>query len=344
MPRLSIEDVLNRISDGDTDIIEYMGGMENVFKIAVKKGALQDIQWWDTVWGDYENVIILALLNSDDPEIRKKTYENVKVHLINSDLDKIDNEWYIVLDSLSDLNELFVRADQHTVEEVFSEDFWEPFGWDSSDDIYRDVIEELTPENLTSFKKRFSSEIVGQVVDSSYTDLLEEMCEESESCDGESLTITQEMIDRIIGDEKTTKYLLKKYLDDIRHDLYNIHSDAYNSAYVDTCYDEIWSELSPYFVQGSNIWKDYSSPNSSKQRFKVLLKVTDEIDKVIYDWVSTNKKETYTDYFMSYHGKYLEILRITLDDSGNKLSVNFPDYPDYRKVENLINQNFINYF
>ena len=121
MPRLSIEDVLNRISDGDTDIIEYMGGMENVFKIAVKKGALQDIQWWDTVWGDYENVIILALLNSDDLEIRKKTYENVKVHLINSDLDKIDNEWYIVLDSLSDLNELFVRADQHTVEEVFSD-------------------------------------------------------------------------------------------------------------------------------------------------------------------------------------------------------------------------------
>lgn len=344
MPRLSIEDVLNRISDGDTDIIEYMGGMENVFKIAVKKGALQDIQWWDTVWGDYENVIILALLNSDDLEIRKKTYENVKVHLINSDLDKIDNEWYIVLDSLSDLNELFVRADQHTVEEVFSEDFWEPFGWNSSDDIYRDVIEELTPENLTLFKQRFSSEIVGQVVDPTYTDLLEEMCEESESCDGESLTITQEMIDRIIGDEKTTKYLLKKYLDDIRSDLYNIHSDAYNSAYVDTCYDEIWSELSPYFVQGSNIWKDYSSPNSSKQRFKVLLKVTDEIDKVIYDWVSTNKKETYTDYFMSYHGKYLEILRITLDDSGNKLSVNFPDYPDYRKVENLINQNFINYF
>lgn len=344
MPRLSIEDVLNRISDGDTDIIEYMGGMENVFKIAVKKGALQDIQWWDSVWGDYENVIILALLNSDDLEIRKKTYENVKVHLINSDLDKIDNEWYIVLDSLSDLNELFVRADQHTVEEVFSEDFWEPFGWDSSDDIYRDVIEELTPENLTLFKQRFSSEIVGQVVDPTYTDLLEEMCEESESCDGESLTITQEMIDRIIGDEKTTKYLLKKYLDDIRSDLYNIHSDAYNSAYVDTCYDEIWSELSPYFVQGSNIWKDYSSPNSSKQRFKVLLKVTDEIDKVIYDWVSTNKKETYTDYFMSYHGKYLEILRITLDDSGNKLSVNFPDYPDYRKVENLINQNFINYF
>ena len=344
MPRLSIEDVLNRISDGDTDIIEYMGGMENVFKIALKKGVLEDIQWWNTEWTDYENVILLALLNSDDPEIRKQTYENVKVHLINSDLDKINDEWYIVLDSLSDLNELFIRADQHTVEEVFSEDFWEPFGWNSSDDIYRDVIEELTPENLTSFKKRFSSEIVGQVVDPTYTHLLDEMCEESESCNGESLTITQEMIDRIIGDEKTTKYLLKKYLDDIRSDLYNIHHDAYNSAYVDTCYDEIWSELSPYFVQGSNIWKDYSSPNSSKRRSKVLLKVTDEIDKVIYDWVSTNKQETYNDYFMSYHGKYLEILRITLDDSGSKLSVSFPDYPDYRKVDNLINQNFINYF
>jgi len=344
MPKLSIEDVLNRISDGETDIIDYMGGIENVLKIAVKKGTLQDIQWWNTEWTDYENVILLALLNSDDPEIRKQTYENVKVHLINSDLDKINDEWYIVLDSLSDLNELFVRADQHTVEEVFSEDFWEPFGWNSSDDIYRDVIEELTPENLTLFKQRFSSEIIGQVVDPTYTNLLEDMCEESESCDGESLTITQEMIDRIIGDEKTTKYLLKKYLNDISSDLYNIHSDSYNSAYVDDCYDEVWSELSPYFVKGSTIWKDYSSPNSSKRNSKVLLKVTDEIDKVIYDWVSTNKKETYNDYFMSYHGKYLEILRITLDDGNGKLSVSFPDYPDYRKVDNLINQNFINYF
>jgi hypothetical protein len=344
MPKLSIEDVLNRISDGDTDIIDYMGGIENVLKIAVKKGALEDIQWWNTEWTDYENVILLALLNSDDPEIRKQTYENVKVHLINSDLDKINDEWYIVLDSLSDLNELFVRADQHTVEEVFSEDYWEPFGWNSSDDIYHDVIEELTPENLTLFKERFSSEIIGQVVDPTYTNLLEEMCEESESCDGESLTITQEMIDRIMGDEKSTKYLLKKYLDNISSDLYNIHSDAYNSAYVDDCYDEIWSELSPYFVQGSNIWKDYSSPNSSKRNSKVLLKVTDEIDTVIYDWVSTNKKETYNDYFMSYHGKYLEILRITLDDGNGKLRVSFPDYPDYRKVDNLINQNFINYF
>ena len=344
MPKLSIEDVLNRISDGDTDIIDYMGGMENVFKIAIKKGALQDIQWWNTEWTDYENVILLALLNSDDPETRKQTYENVKVHLINSDLDKINDEWYIVLDSLSDLNELFVRADQHTVEEVFSEDYWEPFGWDSCDDIYRDVIEELTPENLTLFKQRFSSEIIGQVVDPTYTDLLEGMCEESESCDGESLTITQEMIDRIIGDEKTTKYLLKKYLNDISSDLYNIHSDAYNSAYVDTCHDEIWSELSPYFVKGSAIWKDYSNPNSSKRNSKVLLKVTDEIDTVIYDWVSTNEKETYNDYFMSYHGKYLEILRITLDDGNGKLRVSFPYYPDYQKVDNLINQNFINYF
>lgn len=342
MPKLSIQDILDMISNGEgNDIIEFMGGIQNIFKIAEKKGALIDIKWWNTEWSDYENVILYSLLSSSDPEIRKITYENVKTKIINGDLDKINDEWYIVLDDLSDLNELFISADASTVENVFSEDFGEPY-WNTTDDVYRNVIEELTPENLTLFKQRFSSEIVDQVVNPNYTDLLEEMCEESESCDGESLTITQEMIDRIIDDEKTTKYLLKKYLDDIASDLYNIHSNAYNQAYVDECYDEVWDELSPYFVRESLIWKEYKI--GDKPRNKVLLKVTDKIDDVISDWVSSNSKESWYEYFMSYHGKYLDVLRVSLDNGDGLLRVRFPDYPDSSGVENIINQSFSDYF
>ena len=341
MPKLSIQDILDKLASGEgNDIIEFMGGMENIFKIAEKKGALQDIQWWNTEWSDYENVILYNLLSSSDPEIRKITYENIKTKIIDSDLDKINDEWYLVLDDLSDLSALFIRQDQDSVESVLGEDSWEPYGLDSTDDVYRDVIEELTPKNLESFKERFSDDCVGMEVDIN-TNLLDKICDELESCNGSSLTITENMIDRIIGDEKTMNFLLKRYLDDISGDLHNISSNAINTAYVDECYNELWGELDTWFVRGSTIWKEYKSYDR-KPTQKVLIKLTNEIDTVIYNWVDEYKKDTWSDFNLSYHGKYLDVLEKYLDEFDKKLSVRFPDYASPSRE--LINNLFSDYF
>ncbi len=341
MAKLTIDDILNKISQGEgDDIVEYMGGIANVLKIADMKGALEDVEFWNSPWDDYENVIIYTLLNSENPEVRKKTLENVKTHLINSDLDVINGEWYLVLDDLSDLSRLFIRQDQDEVESVLGEDVWEPFDWNSTDNVYRDVIEELTPQNLEEFKERFSSDCVGMEVDT-HTNLLYDICNELESCDGLSLTITENMIDRIIGDEKTMNFILKRYLKDISGDLYNIYSDAYNAAYNDECYDEVWDELDTWFVRGSTTWKEYKRYDGTPSH-KVLIKLTDKIDTVIYDWANGYKKDTWRDFNMSYHGRYLDILEKYLDEFETKLSVRFPDYPSVSR--NLINDTFNNYF
>ena len=341
MAKLTIDDILNKISQGEgDDIVEYMGGLTNVLRIAEMKGALDDVEFWNSPWDEYENVIIYTLLNSKNPEVRKKTLENVKTHLINSDLDVINGEWHLVLDDLSDLSRLFIRQDQDSVESVLGEDFWEPFSWDSTDHVYRDVIEELTPQNLESFKERFSKDCVGIDVDI-HTNLLDDICNELESCNGSSLTITENMIDRIIGDEKTMNFILKRYLNDISADLHNVYSNAYNTSYVDECYDEVWDELDTWFVRGSTTWREYKRQDG-KPSHKVLIKLTNKIDTVIYDWVDEYRKDTWSDFNMCYYGRYLDILEKYLDDFEKKLSVRFPDYASPSRE--LINNTFNDYF
>ena len=341
MAKLTIDDILNKISQGEgDDIVEYMGGLTNVLRIADMKGALDDVEFWNSPWDEYENVIIYTLLNSKNPEVRKKTLENVKTRLINSDLDVINGEWYLVLNDLSELSGLFIRQNQDEVESVLGEDFWEPFGWNSTDNLYRDVIEELTPQNLEEFKEMFSRDCVGMEVDIN-TNLLDTICDELESCNGSSLTITENMIDRIIGDEETMNFLLKRYLDDISANLHNIHSDAYNSAYTNECYDKVWDKLDTWFVRGSTTWKEYKRQDRPPTN-KVLIKLTNEIDTVIYDWVYDYQNEGWRDFDMSYHGKYLDVLEKWLDNGDGKLRVRFPDYPSISR--NLINDTFNNYF
>jgi hypothetical protein len=58
--------------------------------------------------------------------------------------------------------------------------------------------------------------------------------------------------------------------------------------------------------------------------------------------VDEYKKDTWSDFNMSYQGRYLDILEKYLDDFEKKLSVRFPDYASPSKE--LINGLFNDYF
>lgn len=337
MPKLTIQDILDKVSEGDDDIIDFMGGLLNILRIAEKKGALSNIEFWRDPWYDFQNEVIYTLISSNNPEVRNKAYEDVKTHIINNDLDKIDDQWYVVLDDLSDLSDLFNKSDRDSVSSILSEDndIYERF-WDTTDNVYRDVIQELNPNNLEVFKTIFSEKLVGQTIKVD-TNLLEDICESIDSCDGFSLVVTADMIDSILNDEETTLFVLKKYLDDLRNELYNLHSNSFNSAYESELYDKVWKELSEYFIKGDYVWKKYGVKD------KVLVKVTNEINNVIDDWVDKYKGTSYSDSLMSYYGSYMSVLADSMKNYREYLSISFPDYPDFRKVDNLINDNFRDY-
>lgn len=61
-------------------------------------------------------------------------------------------------------------------------------------------------------------------------------------------------------------YLLDDELGDLKSELYQLHANAYNSAYETEVYDDIFSELNKYF-EGKGEW--YSVPHPSKKNTEI---------------------------------------------------------------------------
>jgi hypothetical protein len=61
-------------------------------------------------------------------------------------------------------------------------------------------------------------------------------------------TITTENVGELLRDEESMKLLLNDDLDDLKQELYSLHSNSYNSAYESEIYDDVRSELERLFV------------------------------------------------------------------------------------------------
>ena len=133
-------------------------------------------------------------------------------------------------------------------------------------------------------------------------------------------------------------YLLDTYLEDLKSELKSIHRNAYNQAYETELYRKIFSELQEY-INGNG--KYYSKPHRFKkdtmtQRFRVP--VASNFDEIILDYLISNKSRG-SRGLLEYWGEYMLIVQ----DEQNCLTVDSPDYADFREVENNINEIFTDY-
>jgi len=218
---------------------------------------------------------------------------------------------------------------------MFKEDWWEPY-WDTTDDVYRDVIEELTPENLELVKNKMFSEIDGVVV-SIDTDLLEEL-----SNGDDTIVVTKENFRQMFDDEDTCKFLLKNYADDTRQELYSVHNNAYNTAFTDEFYESVWNELNTFFW-GKPIGHSEPIKGTDKKRYWEEIEIRDlqgDIDK----FLDAYKSDSYH-YTLEYNGSYMGMLKEGMDSGvWEWLDFRIPDYPDSRKVDEYINSGIQDYF
>ena len=58
--------------------------------------------------------------------------------------------------------------------------------------------------------------------------------------------ITSDNVMVLIGDGDAMKEMLKGELSDLKSELYSIHNNAYNTAYTDEIYNDMWESLSTY--------------------------------------------------------------------------------------------------
>ena len=150
------------------------------------------------------------------------------------------------------------------------------------------------------------------------------------------MVVDQSNIDQIVDDEETMNELMDSELDDLKRELYSIYGSAYQTAYDDELYNDIWSELDDYFV-GKGEWltrPHIYKKDTTVEKFRIPIH---DFESFIVEYLNANNG--YSNATLEYHGSYLTILR----DEIQCLSFRVSDYPDSRQIDKNINLYFTDY-
>ena len=332
---MDINELIEMFNEGDTDFIKYVNDIETFFKIVNKRGLMDELDPEGRLAEDYQNDLLLFYYQNN----KEKFWEYVLKFL--GDVEMVDGKPYIVLNTMGDFAEIFCDGRRNdlskdTVEALLSGEY-DSFsnGWDShdlTDDVYRDVIEELTKENLLHLKEYIIKTLEGQQVNP-HTELLEDYAQQQGH--PEYVIVDQSNIDQVVDNSETMNELLDNELSDLRGELYSIYGSAYNNAYEDELYEDVWNELSTYFEKGDWVSRPHIYKKDTEvQKYRAPIH---NFESNILDFLNQNKG--YSNGTLEYWGSYLGILK----DGWECLSVYPSDYPDSRKVDKNINMYFSDY-
>jgi hypothetical protein len=332
---MDIHELIEMFNDGDTDFIQYVNDIETFLKIVNKRGLIDELDPDGKLSEHYQNELLLFYYENNE----EKFWEYVLKYL--GDVELVNGEAYLVVDNQGELAELFCSGNRNdiskdTVEAILSGEYDSYDGWSSydlTDNVYRDVIEELTKENILHLKEYIIKTLEGKQIEP-YTELLEDYAQQQGH--PEYVTIDQSNIDQVVDNEETMKELMNNSeLEDLKSELYGIYGSAYNSAYEDELYEDVWGVLSTYFGEGEWVTRPHIYKKDTEvQKFRTPIH---NFESNIFDFLQENKGISYGT--LEYWGSYLGMLKNEIDC----LSVYAPDYPDSRKVDKNINMSFNDY-
>ena len=334
---------VNEFNDGDFDsLLPFFNTMENVLRFFHKKNLLQYVDPFDSNLEDYQNEILNFLINElGDEETLQKCISELQ------DVEIREDGYYLVINDRENLSELFDDrgrdiTTRDVAKAVFGEDMWEPYN-DTTDDVYRDVIEELNPENIERLKSYMLDTLTNWKieVDDSSPDLFNNYSEDG------IFYLTPENVGDVIGDEESMNYLMDEdYLDNLRSELYSIHYNAYNSAYETEIYNDVMGELETFFDVKTAKWDSRPSKYNSEKliEFYSLKFNPNEVANSITKYISDRNLWGYYQNNFGYQGSWLTMMYHLMDNGEEPwLDFRIPDYADSRLVDKYINEMFPDY-
>jgi len=332
---MDIEDFLEMFNNDDLDVEKYFNNYATWFSILEKRGLMDEIDPGNVVNSiDWQNEYLLWLYEND----REKYYQWIPKVL--DDVVFENGVAYLEVHDRGDLAKLFCNGyrndlSRDTIENILSGDgdAFEAY-FETTEDVYSDVVEELTPDNKKRLGKYIVDTLSGQQV-SADTDELQLIS--SEQGHPEYVEVDMENVYRIIDDKESMKELLENQLSDLKGELYSIHSSAYNSAYESQVWDEIMSKLETYF-EGNGEWISKPHPykkNTEIQYFKIPIR---NFDRDVNEYLFNNRKVGNSGT-LEYMGSYIGIMA----EDRDCLSAQAPDYPNSRRVDKNINEYFKDY-
>jgi len=338
MSKAAAQNALDRFNYEGWEAIEpFFQSFEAFYNFLVKNGLDEELDF-KSIPDEYENMYMSVMLNHNP----QKTLKYITDELL-TDVDEEGGEYYLRLNDREELSRLFYESRNESAraaaKAVLGEDFWEPF-WETTDNIYRDVYEELVPENKERLYVAILDKLKGQKIEPN-TELLDVVAEEQGHPEYVELTI--DVLRKVMGDDDTGEYILRQ-AEDVRQSLHQLHSTSYNDAYQSEVWNDVWSELGRFFdgkiietpkqvkrADGSEITR-YDTKIKIKDFPGIMRKYMDEYGSSDY-----NMDRLGYDYF-------LPTLEKMMDESVYEyLDFRVPDYPDSRKVDENINEMFGDY-
>lgn len=330
---MDFQEIIDDFNNGEFDAELFFGDWDTFFSVLDKRGLISQIDLENT---EVQNSLLIWLHGRD----RKRFHEFVVDKLSDVDMDE-NGVIYLDLDDRSELSNFFCESSRNGLSKGYVEDILSGEGdfyhYDNTtDSVYRDVIEGLNPKNMKRLREYVVENLKGQKIETGTIELEDIAREQGHP---EYVTVDNPMTAQtIIDDKDSMKYLLETYLQELNDELMSIHINAYNQAYESETYENIFSELQEY-INGNGEF--YSRPHRFKkdtvtQRFRVP--VASNFDEIILDYLISNKNRG-SRGLLEYWGDYIPIVQ----DEQDCLTVNSPDYPDFRKVEENINEIFTDY-
>jgi hypothetical protein len=331
-------------NDEMEDLIEMFGNINRILKYFHKMGVIDMIDPFDGNISDYQLEILNYLLNVIDDE---KTLKYCVAQL--SDVVPTETGYYLNRTDREDLSVLFDDTGRDTTardvaKSVLGEDndMFDRWG-NTTDDIYRDVVEELNPENIERLKQHMLDILTNWKieVDDETPDLFNNYSEDG------IFYLTPENVGDVIGDEESFMYLINNdYLDDLESDLANIHSNAYNNALESEMYNKVMGELETFFDVKSARWESiplYGNTEKLVEHYQLPFN-PNEVSKSIKKYVSERNLwgGGYNNGFnLDYLSTWLNMMDTLMDEGyEHRLDFRISDYPDYQLVDKYINEIF----
>ena len=330
---MDFQKIIDDFNDGEFDAELFFGDWNTFFTVLDKRGLISQIDLENT---EVQNSLLIWLHGRD----RKRFHEFVIDKLSDVDMDE-NGTIYLDLDDRSELSNFFCERSRNgismdSIKEILSGDPDTFFDYDTTGNVYSDVIEELSPKNMKHLREYVFENLKGQKIETETIELQDIAKEQGhpEYVTVDNPTTAQTIID----DEESMNYLLDTYLEDLNDQLKSIHNSAYSQAYESELYGKIFSELQEY-INGNGEY--YSKPHRFKkdtmtQRFRVP--VASNFDEIILDYLISNKNQG-SRGLLEYWGDYIPMVQ----DEQDCLTAHYPDYPDFSEVKNNINEIFTDY-
>lgn len=342
--------LLKKFESGDVDssyIDDSLGGVPKFIDLLEKQNLIGYLDPLDSAWDDHQNYLLYKKVEQDP------SYVWAVVDSL-SDIVKIGDTYYF--DTSGEELSGFFNTNRNDISresiEQIIEGNYEFGGWDVTDDEYRDVYEQLKPEN----KKLVDVRIREYLTEKGALDIESKLLEKIGLEQGRGyVTLDDDIITRVLEDDETMRHVINRELDDVRSDLYSIYSSCYSDILTDSWYGDIMSELVGEVIDNTtfeeysfkrNVYNKQTGKSEQRTMYARRYPVTDCVFSLVKDWIYEYKDSTWSDDTINYHGSYSSLLEAAMN-SGLRSELRVPhldDYADYNQVSRCVNENIGDYF